>query len=182
MGHRSQSSPAAPALLSKDDAVAIARLFAACTDYFILQDGEAADMSDVHALFDDLPPGKDERDLILIGWWRAERLDVLAQIVRGFPADDIWYLGLLLVDPTMRGRGLGRRACATIEDWAAAQGAREIRLAVFESNQAALDFWLSSGFVERRRTGPDAFKQKRHYRFELSRTIDSARRLEGSRQ
>src|SRR3546814_1483156 len=62
----------------------------------------------------------------------------------------------------------GRSIYSTVESWAAARGATEIRLAVLEANEAAERFWRSLGFIEYRRVGPDTFKMRRHRRIERS--------------
>src|SRR3546814_998315 len=67
----------------------------------------------------------------------------------------------MIVDAAQRGRGVGRSIYSTVESWAAARGATEIRLAVLEANEAAERFWRSLGFIEYRRVGPDTFKMRR---------------------
>ncbi len=54
---------------------------------------------------------------------------------------DIFYLSTLFVDEDHRGTGLGRRLMETIEQRAAALGARLIRLDTFD--------WQGPGFYER---------------------------------
>src|SRR3546814_1146121 len=56
----------------------------------------------------------------------------LAAILRDYPRDGTWYLGFMIVDAAQRGRGVGRSIYSTVESWAAARGATEIRLAVLE--------------------------------------------------
>src|SRR3546814_1757910 len=75
----------------------------------------------------------------------------------------------MIVDAAQRGRGVGRPIYSTVESWAAARGATELRLAVLEANDAAERFWRSLGFIEYRRVGPDTFKMRSHRRIELSR-------------
>src|SRR3546814_14508026 len=75
---------------------------------------------------------------------------------------------------SQRGRGVGRSIYSTVESWAAARGATEIRLAVLEANEAAERFWRSLGFIEYRRVGPDTFKMRSHRRIELSRRLSGA--------
>src|SRR3546814_19515861 len=85
----------------------------------------------------------------------------------------------MIVDAAKRGRGVGRSMYSTVESWAAARGATEIRLAVLEANEAAERFWRSLGFIEYRRDGPDTFKMRSHRRIELSRRL-SGSTVEGS--
>src|SRR3546814_5268194 len=84
----------------------------------------------------------------------------------------------MIVDAAQRGRGVGRSIYSTVESWAAARGATEIRLAVLEANEAAERFWRSLGFIEYRRVGPDTFKMRSHRRIELSRRLSGATRSE----
>lgn len=160
-----------PIELSEADAPEVASLYRRCADYFMLQDGVAPTLSDAHQLFTDVPPEKDPRDQTVLGW-RCEQLGAVAAILRGYPADGTWYLGFMMVDSGLRGRGLGRAVYSAIEKWAAARGAAEIRLAVLEANLAGERFWRSLGFGEVRWVGPDRFKLRRHRRIELSRNID----------
>lgn len=162
-----------PIDLSDADAPEVASLYGRCADYFMLQDGMAPTLADAQALFTDVPPEKEARDQIVLGWRCGEDLSAIAAILRDYPCDGTWYLGFMIVDANLRGRGLGRSIYAAIEKWAATRGATEIRLAVLEANEAGERFWRSLGFDEVRRVGPDRFKVRRHRRIELSRHIDS---------
>jgi ribosomal protein S18 acetylase RimI-like enzyme len=162
-----------PITLSEADAPRVASLYERCADYFLLQDGAAPSLADARELFTDVPPGKEPRDQIVLGWRRGGDLDAIAAILRNYPRDGIWYLGFMIVDPGLRGRDLGRSIYAAVEELAAAGGATEIRLAVLEANEAGERFWRSLGFSEVRRVGPDRFKLRKHWRVELSRHIDS---------
>ncbi len=157
--------------LTEVDAPAIADLFARCADYFLMQDGVASEPADAVALFLDVPPGKTAADQWILGWRDDQGLYVIAAILRDYPRDGIWYLGLMLVEPRRRGLGLGRSLYGSIAIWAAEHGAREMRLAALEANGAGERFWRALGFEEIRRVGPDQFKEKRHCRIELGRSV-----------
>jgi GNAT superfamily N-acetyltransferase len=161
-----------PIELSEAHAPEVASLYGRCADYFMLQDGVAPTLADAHALFTDVPPEKEVHDQIVLGWRCGEDLKAVASILPNYPCDGTWYLGFMIVDVDLRGRGLGRSIYAAIEQWAAQRGATEIRLAVLEANQAGACFWRSLGFREVRRVGPDRFKVRYHRRIELSRHID----------
>ena len=161
-----------PTKLSEADAAEVAKLYGRCADYFLLQDGVAATVADAHELFTDVPSEKDAHDQTVLGWWDDDGLYAIAAILRDYPRDGTWYLGFMNLDATKRGRGLGRSIYAQIEDWAAARGASEIRLAVLDTNERGERFWLSLGFAEFRRVGPDAFKMRSHRRIELNRHIN----------
>ena len=170
---RMPSSPL-PTELSEADCPEVAGLYARCADYFLLQDGVVPTLADAHELFTEVPPEKDAHDQTVFGWRSGDGLYAIAAILRDYPCDGTWYIGFMIVDATQRGRGLGRSIYAAIEDWAAARGARELRLAVLEANEAGERFWRSLGFGEFRRVGPDTFKMRSHCRIELSRHINGS--------
>lgn len=161
----------APIELSPADAAAIARLYDRCAGYFVMQDGVAPDRADVDDLFRDIPAEKQPGDHIVLGWPGNHGLAAVIALLRDYPHDGIWYLGLMLVDPALRGRGYGKSLYAMIEAGAAAGGAHEVRLAVLDVNEAGHRFWRSLGFQEHRRVGPDRFKTRVHHRTELRRRI-----------
>lgn len=162
-----------PLVLTEDEAEDVAELYARCADYFQLQDGEAATLADVIEMFSDVPDEKSAMDQTVLGWRDDGRLYALAAILRDFPADGIWYLGFMIVDPAKRRQGIGRSIYQTIEQWAAGRGAREMRLSVLEVNEGADRFWRSLGYKELRRVGPHTFKTLRHRRIELARALSN---------
>ena len=139
----------------------------------------AATLDDARELFSDVPPEKSAHNQAVLGWKGPGGLYAIAAILRDYPRDGTWYLGFMIVDAAQRGRGVGRSIYSTVESWAAARGATEIRLAVLEANEAAERFWRSLGFIEYRRVGPDTFKMRSHRRIELSRRLSGAT-VEGS--
>ena len=162
-----------PSILTEHDAGDVADLYARCTDYFMLQDGEPATLGDAIDLFRDVPDEKTSADQTIMGWRDENGLIAVVAILRDYPSDRVWYLGFMIVDSAARGRGIGRSIYDMIEQWAAAHGAEEIRLAVLEANEAAERFWRSRGYRELRRVGPDTFKLRSHHRVELCRLLGS---------
>jgi ribosomal protein S18 acetylase RimI-like enzyme len=158
-----------PIKLTTADATLVAGLFERSPDYFLLQDGAVATLADALELFTDVPPEKDVCDQTILGWKGADGLYAVAAILRDYPQVGVWYLGFMIVDAVQRGQGFGRLIYSKIEDFAAASGATEIRLAVLEANEAGERFWRSLGFCEVRRVGPDSFKMRSHRRIEMSR-------------
>lgn len=161
-------------LLSPSDSPAVFDLYVRCHDYFILQDGEPASIADAEALFTDVPPGKRPEDQFVLGVYRGRRLCAVALLLTDYPEERDWYLGLLLLDPAIRRKGIGQEIYAAIERWSTAQGARRMLLAVLKDNEAALRFWRASGFDPVRSVGPATFKRKSHERIEMVRTLDQA--------
>lgn len=160
-----------PSMLTEYDGAEVADLYARCTDYFMLQDGEPAALADALELFRDIPEEKSVADQTVMGWRNESGLIAVVAVLRDYPSDGVWYLGFMIVDPVARGQGIGRSIYGTIEQWVADRGAQEMRLAVFEVNEAAERFWRSLGYRELRRVGPDMFKSRSHRRVELCRSI-----------
>lgn len=163
-----------PIELTEADAADVADLYSRCIDYFLLQDGAGPTLADARELFTDVPPEKNVGDQTVLGWRGPDGLHAIVAILRDYPYKGTWYLGFMLVDPAQRGRGVGRLIYSTVEEWAAARGAIEIRLAVLEANVPGERFWRSLGFDEYRRVGPDAFKARSHHRIELNRRVAGA--------
>ncbi|GEM_PF-5593469 len=133
--------------LSETDGPAIASLYRECADYWTLVAGRPAGEEDAVSLLADRPPTLARSNKLVLGLRDGVRLVAIADALRDYPHAGIWWLGLLLVAPESRGRGLGRRLYAAFESWAAAQGANELRLCVQAQNTRAHEFWQMLGFV-----------------------------------
>ncbi|WP_431991490.1 GNAT family N-acetyltransferase [Streptomyces albogriseolus] len=64
------------------------------------------------------------------------------------PADPDPWIGLLMVDASLHGRGHGRRLAGLVEDRLRAAGHTAVRLAVLEDNTQGLAFWTALGYTE----------------------------------
>lgn len=158
-------------LLTPADASAIHDLYRRCDDYFLLQDGRPASPSDAEILFTDVPSTMSADDQFVVGCWERSGLRALAAVLTGYPNPDDWYLGFLLLDPSVRSRGFGQGMYSVIERWASEHGARRLLVAVLMENEPALRFWKRLGFEELRMTGPTSYKTRRHLVAELARSL-----------
>lgn len=138
--------------LHADDQAELQTLLENCADYSFLVTGLPPKPSAAVSLLKDCPPGKTLADKLLIGIATGNKVLVgVLDAVRDYPAQDDWWLGLLLLEPAHRKKGLGRQIYLTFEHWASQQGARRIYLGVLKDNAKAFRFWQSLGFkvVER---------------------------------
>jgi ribosomal protein S18 acetylase RimI-like enzyme len=158
-------------MLSRADSPAIFDLYRRCGNFFVLQDGEPPVPADADELFTDVPPSKRPEDQHVFGCRRDGRLEALAALLVDYPAPGSWYLGLLIVDPLVRGQGLGRKMYASLEASASQRGARQILAGVLRENASALRFWRSLGFERLRVVGPRTFKGRTHLIDELARQL-----------
>ncbi|HEX4741715.1 MAG TPA: GNAT family N-acetyltransferase [Caulobacteraceae bacterium] len=61
-------------------------------------------------------------------------------------ADGAWYLGMLTVRPRLQAQGAGRRLLAAAEQYAAAKGARRIRMTVVSLRETLIDWYRRRGY------------------------------------
>ncbi|RFU85978.1 GNAT family N-acetyltransferase [Streptomyces triticagri] len=89
----------------------------------------------------------------------------LAGMAAGMPGSGgVRELRSLWVDPRARGRGVGDRLIASVEDWARASGAATLRLAVLPDNDAAAALYRRHGFAVTDEVGdllPDGVTRER---------------------
>jgi len=136
--------------LGEADLVRLSRLCLGSSAFYELVEGEPA--SDATAA-EILGPLTSEYALGTKHVWGVEDGDELvavAELLQGHPSARGWYIGLLLVDPAHRGRGLGTRFCAAILDWITCQDGATVRLVVQQQNAGARSFWERQGFAVER--------------------------------
>ena len=152
-------------VLGEDDAAELQRFFDANPEYFMSVDGEpAAGDAAAHELVDVPPPGMPYREMVLLGVSDGDdpsgAMAAMATVVGGFIAEEVWHIGLFIVDTSLHGSGAAHAIHRALERWIAERGARWIRLGVVAGNARAERFWERSGYVETRRRGPMAMGRK----------------------
>jgi len=93
----------------------VQRLCEACRDYYELNAGTPPSASAARDLFTAGPPSARPEDKLVLGVFEAPgdgsvrggRLVGLIEGFRGYPEAGAWWLGLVLLHPDERGRGLG---------------------------------------------------------------------------
>ena len=134
--------------LSQEDAPLLRKLGERCREHLELHYGSPPDPEQlVRDLLTDLPPGKPLADKFGMGVFDgAGRLVGGIDVVRDYPEPGEWYLGLLVLEPRHRSQGLGTKLMGALVHWLREQGARSLRLAVSEHNEAGRRFWTRQGF------------------------------------
>ncbi len=160
VGHRRrepvfQSGDVTVVALDDTDAPELQHLFEQCGDYFELVFGVPPGPAEVQSGFVALPEGSTYEDKLLLGVFDDnEKLVGHIDAVRDYPAPGVWTVGLLLLTPTARDRGVGRGLIRELSSWIAASGGRDLRVGVVEWNERALAFFESAGFsIKERRPG-----------------------------
>jgi GNAT superfamily N-acetyltransferase len=138
--------------LSGSDAALLQELYERCSDYHEMEEGVPTRPGAAEHLLTALPPGKSPEDKHVLGIQAPEGgLVGVVDLVRDYPAEGDWWLGLLMLDPAARAAGLGTRLFGEIERAVAAAGGTALHVAVLEHNVRAERFWRRVGFAEVRR-------------------------------
>jgi ribosomal protein S18 acetylase RimI-like enzyme len=89
-------------------------------------------------------------------------------------AGGVWQLGSLAIDPALQNEGAGRRLLAGAERWAAAAGARSIRMKVVNVRDTLIAWYVRRGYVATGVTEPFPYGDDRFgtpRRLDLSFTV-----------
>lgn len=118
-----------------------------CSAFFMLVTGVESAAETARHLFESRPPSVDHTRKHLVGLERDGALIAIMDVLEGYPDETDWYVGLLLISPDERGRGLGTAVWTAVEEWMRAEGGRIARLIVQEQNPEAARFWRAAGFT-----------------------------------
>lgn len=133
--------------LDQHDHDRLAALCRECTEFFELVEGMPGGAEVASNVLGPLPSNVTGGRKSVFGLERAGTLIGLLEILEGFPAPDIAYVGLLLLHPAARGTGLGTRVWAAVSPWLHTRGATTARVVVQHQNPSARRFWERQGFT-----------------------------------
>jgi GNAT superfamily N-acetyltransferase len=133
--------------LTRSDEAAITTFCQQCIAFFTLVAGEAPAADTAHQLLEARPRSVDVTRKHVIGFERGGALIAIVDLLEGYPDETNWYVGLLLLSPDERARGLGTAIWTAIETWIRGEGGSCARLIVQEQNPDAARFWRTVGFA-----------------------------------
>ena len=149
--------------LLPEDSGAIQGIWEKCLDYMLLVDGHPASPNAGEEEFHDLPPGKSADDKFVFGIVNQQNdLIGLLDVVRWYPDETTWWIGLLVLTPEVRSQGIGQKIVQGFAEYVRASGGRMIMLGVVDENRLAYRFWNRMGFELHRKTEPRQFGDKTH--------------------
>jgi GNAT superfamily N-acetyltransferase len=146
------------------------------SDYVVLEVGHPPEEGFIRDFFRATPPGLGPDCLLSFAVMEETAMAGMVCIARGYEYPDDWWLGLMLLDPAFRGRGIGRAVMAAIRELAEAENAASIKLAVLCANPRGLKFWLREGF-EPHRFAPATPDSDGHDRIVLKHPLRTGARL-----
>lgn len=129
------------------DRTLVDAVFLAAADYVRIERDADPGPEVTDEFFTDTPPGCDPAQNLRIGLFDSDRLLAIADTGFGYPAAADAFLGLLIVRPDARGRGVGTRLLRHIEDAARARDCKALYIGVLEANPRGRAFWEREGFV-----------------------------------
>lgn len=139
-------------LIDLDDKSSLQDLHNRCNDYSLIVNGKIPE-DEAEKTLTGLPSAKSKDDKYVIGVFGEEAELVAAlDLIKDYPEEKVWWIGLLMIDPDMRGHGLGRIIFNALKEWITQFNVEEIRLGVVERNEKAIKFWTKLGFsiIEKR--------------------------------
>lgn len=153
------------------DLRAVLSVYRQAADYVHLETGEAPTDDLATAFFADAPPGGDPADGLKLGLHETGELTGIADLAFGWPEARDAYLGLMILAPQARGRGLGAVFLRHIEAAARARGAPRLFLAVLDANPRGLAFWQREGFAVVKSFPPVRIGSRDHVRHRMAKRL-----------
>jgi GNAT superfamily N-acetyltransferase len=160
--------------LELGDAEVLQPLYEQCTEFALLTDGKPASPTAARDEFDAVPEGKTTQDKYIFGLFDSRNVLLgMIESIRNYPDNKTWWLGLMMLAPEQRGKGLGSEFYKGFEHCVAALGVQHVSLSVVEANEEGLRFWKKMGFEVIHKTSPKQFGDKRHRLYVMSRTVNA---------
>ncbi len=159
--------------LLPEDVEVFQGLYDRCTDFALLTNGVAFSPTAAREEFEIVPPGKTTQDVYIFGLF--DPCNILSGAIaslRHYPDNRTWWIGLMMLAPEQRSRGLGTDFYRGFEHWVSMQDVTQISLCVIEANDLGLRFWQKMGFETTRKTPPRQYGIKIHQLFVLSRDLN----------
>ncbi len=149
--------------LSSKDIPIIQTIFEKCRDYLLLVNGYEVNKNTGRDEYISMPPGKTEDDKIVFGIFNQKN-EIISyiDILKNYPEEESYWIGLFLVDPLLRSKGVGERIILEFIRNAKTIGVSYIKLGVVEENEKAYKFWKKIGFETYDITAPREFGNKTH--------------------
>lgn len=162
-------------LSARDDGAAVQDFILRSADYWAMVQGGPPSTAAAADFFAEGPPGHDLASTRKLGVFQPDgRLAAIADLACGYPDADDVYLGLLVLEPSVRGKGWGSLILADLLADARTFGAKRMLLAVLDENRRARAFWEREGF-QAIATLPDVrLGQKTHVVHRMARLITPA--------
>ena len=96
----------------------------------------------------EVPDGAGETDKFFVGFYdKDDKLTAVMDLITGYPEKDDAFIGWFMVDAELQGKGIGSQIFADVRAAMKAQNYDKLSLECASSNEDAVAFWSSQGFV-----------------------------------
>jgi GNAT superfamily N-acetyltransferase len=129
-----------------DHALEVLDLTRRAADYVTLEVARSPDLAFVVDFFEATPPGVTKDKIYPHGIRQGGRLIGIVGIAEGYEFPTDWWIGLMLIDPALRGQGIGTAVAHDLIERARSSGIIMIKLSVLAANPNGLRFWKNLGF------------------------------------
>ncbi|MFE9423278.1 GNAT family N-acetyltransferase [Kitasatospora sp. NPDC006697] len=133
--------------LDPADEAGVLELFEACEDWFGYAHGQPAMPGDVQSLYYGLPEGAEFENKAILVLEAGGRIVGLVDAVREYPERGACSVGMFLIHPDCRRRGVGRAVASALIDSLTAEGCTEVVASVAEGWRPGAQFLGGLGFV-----------------------------------
>jgi|GEM_PF-351727 len=99
-----------------------------------------------------LPPGKTVEDKFYVGYFDADKLIAVMDLILGFPEAETAYVGFFMTDVSVQGKDIGSSIISELAKFVCGNGFSNIQLCWVEGNPQAEHFWHKNGFCETGKT------------------------------
>lgn len=137
--------------LTDEDIADIFDLYKSNPDYFEIVEGRLPKLEDCINDIKDCPPNFPKEKKYFIGFYQNGKLTVVLDFLMGFPDEDIFYVGLYMVEGKSRSKGYGRKLLSEVLEVAFEAGFKRLCLGVISENLNAVNFWMKNGLKEIKR-------------------------------
>jgi RimJ/RimL family protein N-acetyltransferase len=133
--------------LAINDADTLQQLYEKCADYNYLMEGRPPSATAALEEFTAVPEGKIQDDKCMLGIFNSQNeLIGLIEGMRNYPEDKVWWVGLIMLAPAHRCKGLLYPLLKEFEQYIANQGMDYVMASIIETNSKVLRLWKRMGF------------------------------------
>ena len=93
-----------------------------------------------------LPDNVDFKDKYYVGYFKAEKLIAVLDLIDGYPKKDIVFIGFFMVNSTIQKSGFGSAIVNELIDYLTTLEYKKVRLGWINGNPQAEHFWIQNGF------------------------------------
>ncbi|MDF2558180.1 MAG: GCN5-related N-acetyltransferase [Bacillales bacterium] len=135
-------------VLTEEDRMDIFKLYISNPDYFDIVEARPPKLEDCINDLTECPPTLSKEKKFFIGFYKNKKLFSVVDYLMGYPDEDIFYIGLYMIEGKNRAKGYGTKLLSEIIEVATDEGFKKLWLGVVSENLNAVNFWTKNGLKE----------------------------------